>query len=428
MSVISTIISLAIIVLSIAAAFVSAAATSSVRSMPLARVRRLRESAEPGASAFDALAERPSHVGAVHALVTGVAFAAVAACIAWTLLGLWPGVATWVDGLVALVVGSVLVFALGEALPRALVAASPENVGLAVAPVAEALTSAVFPVVRVLSLPWTGATRLVTGERLSDVPWADAVEEHRFGTGEEETPVVDEAEAIFDAVAGLEQKIVREVMVPRTDMVAIEDTASIGEALEAIRSGGVSRMPVYHDTLDDIRGILYAKDLLAPLADPSIDARPVDLVRPAMFVPETKPVEELLKEMRRRTHIAIVADEYGGTAGLVTIEDLLEEIVGEIFDEYDPQVAMITQLPDGRVRVDARLTIDEIDERFGTDLDVEADTAGGLFTEVTGRIPEVGDTAEVQGLRLTVEAMEGNRVRQLVVEPAPVRDEEEDDR
>jgi CBS domain containing-hemolysin-like protein len=268
-------------------------------------------------------------------------------------------------------------------------------------------------------------TRLITGEKVADVPWMDAAEGHRTGTGEEEAAEGEQDEDMLEAVAGLELKIVREVMVPRTDMVAIEDTASIAEALEAIVAAGVSRVPVYHETLDDVRGVLYAKDLLPALADPTSTARPIELVRPALFVPETKAIEDLLREMRRRTHIAIVADEYGGTAGLVTIEDVLEEIVGEIFDEYDPQVAMVTELEDGRVRIDARLAVDEIDERFGTALDVEADTAAGLFTELAGHIPQAGESVEVQGLRFTVEEMEGNRVRQLIIESAPaLRDEE----
>jgi len=327
----------------------------------------------------------------------------------------------------AAVIGVVLVFGVGEALPRAIVAANAENLGLLVAPLASTLTSMLYPVARLLSLPSTGMTRLVTGERSPDVPWEDAAEEAR-SSSDEQSPEGGDADGMYDSVSGLESKVVREVMVPRTDMVAIEDTATIVEALAAITAAGVSRVPVYHDTLDDIRGILYAKDLLPHLANSVAGIRPIDLVRPALFVPETKPIEELLRDMRRRTHIAIVADEYGGTAGLVTIEDLLEEIVGEIFDEYDPQVPMVTALPDGRVRVDARLAVSELDERFGTDLeDVEADTAGGLFTELAGRIPQVGESVEVQGLRFTVEEMEGNRVRQLLVEPVPKHDNEEDD-
>jgi putative hemolysin len=425
MNVVSTIIALAVTVASVAASFVASGAEAAVRSVPLTRVRRLRESAERGALALDVLAERPSHVGAVHALVSGAAFAAVASVSGWVLQALWPGVPGWADAIIGVAVSGIVVFALGEALPRALVAANAENLGLAVAVPARRLTSIVYPVARILSLPWTGTTRLITGERAADVPWADAAEEHRIVSGEEEAPESGEGEPMHETVHGLEQKVVREVMVPRTDMVAIEDTATIAEALHEIVAAGVSRVPVFHETLDDIRGILYAKDLLPPLADPDSTARPVDLLRPALFVPETKPVEDLFRDMRRRTHIAIVADEYGGTAGLVTIEDLLEEIVGEIFDEYDPQVAMVTPIDETHVRVDARLGVDEIDERFGTALDVEADTAGGLFTEIAGHIPQVGESVEFQGLRFTVEAMEGTRVRQLIVESAPAHVDEE---
>jgi putative hemolysin len=320
----------------------------------------------------------------------------------------------------------VVVFSLGEALPRAISAANPEDTGLALAPAAHAISSVAYPVARILSAPWTAGTRLITGEHAADVPWTDAVEGHRVG--DEEMQSSDETEAMMDAFAGLERKVVREVMVPRTDMVAVEDTDSLQEALTAITAAGVSRVPVFHETLDDIRGILYAKDLLPTLSGPGPDVTLGDLARPALFVPETKPVDDLLREMRRRTHIAIVADEYGGTAGLVTIEDLLEEIVGEIFDEYDPEVAMVTTLSDGRTRIDARLGIDEIDELFGTVLEVDADTAAGLFTELSGNIPQPGESVEVQGLRFTVEEMEGNRVRQLIVEPAAPQEPEENQR
>lgn len=418
-------IALVISVVVLVAAFVMSAAEASVRSVSVARLRRLRDSAAHGSGALSLLAERPSHVGAVHALVSGVTVATISAVAAAVLAALLAGVPVWLDVVLAVICGSAVVFAFTEALPRAIAAANPEGVGLAVAGVARALTVSLFPIAHVLSMPFSGMTRLVTGERTPDVPWEDA-QETRFVSDEESGPG-EQAEDYFDAASGLERKVVREVMVPRTDMVALEDTATISEALAVITAAGVSRVPVYHDTLDDVRGILYAKDLLPALAAGSLDARPIDMVRPALFVPETKAIEDLLREMRHRTHIAIVADEYGGTAGIVTIEDLLEEIVGEIYDEYDPQVLMVTTLPDGRIRVDARLAVSEIDERFGTLLHVEADTAGGLVTELAGRIPLVGESVVVQGLRFTVEEMEGNRVRQLVVEPAPQHEEEDRD-
>jgi len=145
---------------------------------------------------------------------------------------------------------------------------------------------------------------------------------------------------------------------------------------------------------------------------------PATIVRPAYFVPETKLVEELLMEMRTRTHIAIVADEYGGTAGLVTIEDLLEEIVGEIFDEYDSAVPLVVEAEDGSLLVDARLPIDDLNERFDTAMELEADTVGGLFTEVAGHIPVVGESVDIEGLRLTVEELQGTRIMKLTVRPA----------
>jgi len=426
MSALSASIALLITAVGLMAAFVASAAESSVASVSPARARRLRESSVHGAAALAHLADKPSHVGAVHALVSSIAAASVAMAAASVLASLMVGVPVWLVACLAVVVGVVLVFGIGEALPRAMAAANAEGLGLAVAPIAARLTSVLYPVARVLSMPSTGMTRLVTGERSPDVPWEDEAEELR-SSADEDAPEGGDPEDFFDVVSGLESKVVREVMVPRTDMIAIEDTATIEEALAAVTAAGVSRVPVYHDTLDDVRGILYAKDLLPQLLIGALAVRPIDLVRPALFVPETKPIEDLLREMRRRTHIAIVADEYGGTAGLVTMEDLLEEIVGEIFDEYDPQVAMVTTLPDGRVRVDARLNVGEIDDRFGTVLDVEADTAGGLFTELSGHIPQVGESVVVQGLRFTVEEMEGNRVRQLVVEPDAGRDDEEDD-
>lgn len=425
MSGIAVSIALLVTAIGLVAAFVTSAAEATVEALSAVRVRRLHESSVRGSHALARISEKPSHVGAVHALVTGMAAASIAVA------GAWAGSTVvaaplWATALVSGAVAVVLAFAIGEALPRAMAAANAEGLGLAVAPVAWALTAALYPAARLLSMPSTGMTRLVTGDRSPDVPWEGAVEESRSAT-DDESQDAGEAADFLEAVAGLESKVVREVMVPRTDMVGIEDTASIEEALAAITAAGVSRVPVFHDTLDDIRGILYAKDLLPRLAGGDSGARPIDLVRPALFVPETKPIAELLREMRRRTHIAIVADEYGGTAGLVTMEDLLEEIVGEIFDEYDPQVPMLTTLEDGRVRMDARLAVGEIDERFGTDLDVDADTAGGLFTEIAGHIPQPGESVVVQGLRFTVEEMEGNRVRQLVVEPAPKHGDEEDD-
>jgi CBS domain containing-hemolysin-like protein len=237
----------------------------------------------------------------------------------------------------------------------------------------------------------------------------------------------DETASMIEAVGDLGEKVAREVMVPRTDMVCLEDTASVDEAIATITAAGVSRVPVYHDDLDDIRGVLYAKDLLRCVSDTSCSRRVSDHMREPLFVPETKPVEELLREMRRRTHIAIVLDEYGGTSGLVTMEDLVEEIVGEIYDEYDEQVQLVTDLGDGRYSIDGRLPIDDLAELLGVSLDdIDADTAAGVVSELAGHLPEVGESVMTAGVRMTVAAREGNRIRQFTTQPAS-RDRDEED-
>ena len=248
-------------------------------------------------------------------------------------------------------------------------------------------------------------------------PWITE-DEYRGHLPDDEEMARDETqETLIEAVSEFADKVVREVMVPRTDMTCLPDDADARDAIAMIEQAGYSRLPVFHETLDDIQGVLYAKDLLAALVkDPYV--RPVAIARKAFFVPETKPVQELLFEMRSRTHIAIVADEYGGTAGLVSLEDLLEEIVGEISDEYDSEVQLIQEIGGGRLRVDARLPVDDLNERFGTAIDLDADTVGGVVTEIAGRIPETGDSIEVEGLRMVVVELEGTRILTLVVEPA----------
>jgi len=245
--------------------------------------------------------------------------------------------------------------------------------------------------------------------------------------GSDDATSTEEAEAMIEALGDLGEKVVREIMVPRTDMVCLEDTATVDEAIATIVGSGVSRVPVFHEDLDDIRGVLYAKDLLRCVSDTTCSRKVTDHMREALFVPETKPVEELLREMRSRTHLAIVLDEYGGTSGLVSMEDLVEEIVGEIYDEYDEPLELVTELPSGGYSVDGRLPVDDLAELLEQDFDeVDADTAAGLVSEVAGHIPEIGEAVVVAGRRVTVEAREGNRIRRMTIEPA-TRDSDEED-
>ncbi|MDZ4654860.1 MAG: hemolysin family protein [Coriobacteriia bacterium] len=419
-------IELIFLVLLVAAMAVLSATDAAVALLTRSRTRRLIEADRKGAEAVDDLTERPSRLAGALAIVRVLAYALAAVAIV-EVANVTIGSITRAAWVAAAVIGAVIAFVIGETLPRALAVHNPERVALAAGGMALKLTGAFYPMARLLSAGWLWLVGLVAEERVADV-WVTE-DEHRTvaATDEEEVAREEAEEAFIDAVADFTTKIVREVMVPRPDMECLEDTATVAEAIEAIERSGYSRLPVYHESVDGVFGVLYAKDLLVCMGrgvcDPSIKT----LVREAYFVPETKPIEELLVEMRSRTHIAIVADEYGGTAGLVTIEDLLEEIVGEIFDEYDRAEPVMVALDTDRYRVDGRMPVDDLNEAFGTELDIEADTVGGLFVELAGHIPEVGEEIVVEGLRLTVEDVEGNRIRRMIVEPAANGTGEEDD-
>jgi CBS domain containing-hemolysin-like protein len=245
------------------------------------------------------------------------------------------------------------------------------------------------------------------GERATDL----IVEED--DGGEEEPSAQDAAEMeLISSVLEFTDAIVREVMVPRTDMVTVPAAADTDHALDVVIAAGRSRVPVTGEGLDDILGVLYAKDLLG-LMDSGQGAQPITaLMRKASFVPETKRVSELLKELQAdMVHLALVVDEFGSTAGLVTIEDLLEEIVGEIVDEYDVEEPMVTSLPDDVYLVDARLSVDELSEITGTELpDEDWDTVGGLVLGLAGRVPREGESFEYDRLLFVAERVQGRRV------------------
>lgn len=225
---------------------------------------------------------------------------------------------------------------------------------------------------------------------------------------------------LIHSIFEFNQTVVREVMVPRTDMVTINGTAGLMEALALFFGKGVSRIPVTGDDVDEVLGVLYLRDVARlsheqPLGYDSMKV--TEVARPALFVPESKNVDDLLRQMQLESnHLAMVVDEYGGIAGLVSLEDLIEELVGDISDEYDRALDDVKDLGEGRFRVSARLAVDELGELFGFDLDDdEVDTVGGLLTKGLGRIPESGDSASVSGLLLTADRTEGRRRRLATV-------------
>ncbi len=261
-----------------------------------------------------------------------------------------------------------------------------------------------------------GATTLRLANPLVDWFWATFAP---ISLPKPEQPEEFEQE-LHESVEEFTETIVREVMVPRIDMATVAAEASLSTALGVFLNRGYSRLPVVGKTIDDIRGVLYVKDV-ARLQHESPNKVALlavaDLARPAVFVPEFKPVDDLLRDMQASaTHIAIIVDEYGGVAGLVTMEDLIEEIVGEIADEYDRESASFIELNSNEYMVTARYSLFDLGELFELELeDEDVDSVGGLLTKHLGRLAEVGDSVEVSGLTLTAERIEARRKRLISI-------------
>jgi putative hemolysin len=272
-------------------------------------------------------------------------------------------------------------------------------------------------------------TRIVTAPFGADPNEGTLISEEDIkaviATGEEQG-VLDVGERnMLHSVFALGEKMVHEVMVPRTDIVAIDVNTPPQEVLESVVSAGHSRIPVYEGSPDQIIGVLYVKDLFRRLARGEKDVTIRPFLRPAQFVPETKKVDELLREMQKdKVHIAIVVDEYGGTAGLVTIEDLVEEIVGEIRDEYDVEDELVLPVSENEAIMDARVPFSEVQETFGIESPegvAEFDTLGGFLTHELGRLPKPGESVQRDGVKFVVESVEGRRVGRVRVIREPAR-------
>lgn len=306
---------------------------------------------------------------------------------------------------------------------------------------AGSLDGVMRPVMWLATIALTPAVALGTRlERLLNVilPPHPEMDEAREATAEQfrevvasEAEVTPREEELIHGVFTLGETAVHEIMVPRVDIAGIESTAPWSEVVDRFRSSEHARLPVYEETLDNIIGILYAKDMLPDVVSESEE--PADwhrLIRPPVIIPTSKLIDQQLREFQAtRTHIAIVTDEYGGTAGLVTIEDILEEIVGEIRDEYDVEEQEIEQLGDDRFWVLGRVTISELSERLGADMSHdEVTTVGGLAYELFGRVPKNGDAIEHAGFRIVIERVRRRRIERVYferTEPAEMAEAEE---
>jgi CBS domain containing-hemolysin-like protein len=313
-------------------------------------------------------------------------------------------------------VGVVLVarYALMGVGPRVVTRQRAERTAATAAGLLYPLGRVLGPLPRLLA---AAANALPLGRRSPDTELATRPDQRALVDIIERRPVIEPGEReMVRSVFELGDTIVREVMVPRTDMVFIDQDKTLGQALSLALRSGFSRIPVVGENEDDVVGIAYLKDIvLRDHEQPGSETtqRVSQVMRSATYVPESKPVDELLRQMQtERIHVAIVIDEYGGTAGLVTIEDILEEIVGEIADEYDNERAPVEWLAPGTARVTARLPVTELEELFSVAIDAEdVETVGGLLAHELGRVPIAGANATVQGLRLTAENLAGRRNR-----------------
>jgi len=336
----------------------------------------------------------------------------------------------WIALLVAIVVMAVVSFVLVGVSPRTIGRQHAIAVALATAPVVFWLHRILGPIARGLVAVGNAVT---PGHGYRDGPF-DTEEELReyVDLATDSELIEDDERKMIQSVFELDETIVRELMVPRPDMITIDASKTLGQAMRLFLRSGFSRVPVVDGNADAIDGVLYLKDVAARVFrhDEALDQPVSAVMREVNFVPDSKPADDLLREMQlARRHFAIVIDEYGGTAGLVTLEDIIEEVVGEIDDEFDRVTPGPEQLPDGSVRVPARMSVDDLADYFDVTLEEDdVETVGGLLAKLIGRVPIPGAAAQIAGLRLTADRLAGRRHQIATVVAERVTNDPADDR
>jgi magnesium and cobalt exporter, CNNM family len=408
---------LGVVLLLILLAAVLAAAEVIVTRTNKVRAYHLEEEGRRGAASLVKIVENPAPylsvllflLLAIH--LTGTTIATV---VAIRVIG-------DIGEVVATAVMTVLLFVLAEVTPKTYAVLHTDRVGLRVAPLVVGLTRVFGPLSQGLIKL---ANVIMPGRGLPEGPFVTEADIKAMAeVASDEEQIEEEEKELIHSIFEFGDTVVREVMTPQPDVVAIEESGSLDEVLDLVIRHGYSRIPVYRGSLDEIVGIVYAKDVLREL-HAGRDGRTLrELARRAYFVPESKKVADLLREMQKeKVHVAIVVDEFGSVAGIVTLEDLLEEIVGEIADEYDREEPQVEPAGDGRFRVNARLPVDELNELLDTHLpNEEWDTVGGLMMGILGRLPTQGERVEFEGLRFTAERVQGRRIGKVLIERVPGR-------
>ncbi|HEV7171922.1 hemolysin family protein [Pedococcus sp.] len=416
--------------LSVLLAFLLALAEAAIWRMSRVRAHELLEEGRPGAKSLARIVADSAAYLSVTAFLRIVAETTTAVLITLAVVDAVNGF--WSQVLIAIGVMALVSFVVVGVSPRTLGRQHSDQVALVASPFIVWLRRVLGPLARVLVALGNAVT---PGRGYRDGPFQSESELRDLVDLAGESSVIEAQERqMIHSVFELGDTVAREVMVPRTDMVTIDRGKSLRSAMSLFLRSGFSRIPVVGEGADDVLGLLYFKDVARRVnADPDANALPVTVqMRPMHYVPESKPVDDLLREMQRdQSHFAVVVDEYGGTAGLITIEDIIEEIVGEIADEHDRETPGVEDLGDGRTRVPATLPIDDLADLFDVEIDEdEVDTVGGLIAKQIGRVPIVGSHCEVAGLSLTAERMAGrrHRIATVIVErvsPPPAQDGDE---
>jgi putative hemolysin len=382
----------------------------------------LEEQGRRGATALRKLIEHPERA------INPVLFLLLLCnTVAATLVGV---VAAHVVGPLGVVVATafevVFIFVFAEAAPKTWAVQNTERAALIASPVVIALIK--IPPIRWITNGLIRVSNLILpGKGIKQGPFVSEEELLAMADAAAQDDVIEREErTLIHSIIDFGDTVVREVMVPRPDMVAVESSARVSDVVEIAIAAGYSRIPVFGQGIDDIVGVVFIKDLMRAEREGKQDQPVSEIMRAPYFVPETKKVSVLMREMQtQKFHQAVVVDEYGGTSGLVALEDLIEELVGEIEDEYDVQEVPFETLANGDLRVNARMSIDEVNELLDAELpEGDWDTVGGLVYSLLGHVPAEGETVDNNDIRLTAERVQGRRIGRVRVSRTPVTEDE----
>ncbi len=376
------------------------------------RIRKLAEEGDKRAKRVNKLLERPNRLLATILVgnnLVNIFAAAIATSVAMGFFGnAGIGIATGILTLILLI--------FGEITPKGFATRNSLRMSLVVSGPIEILVKILYPLVKVITFITNKIIGFLGGEAKTIAPFVTEEEiKMLMDVGEKEGVIEKDEREMIKGVFEFGDKEVKEIMVPRIDVKSFDKNVTIKDALDEILKTGYSRTPVFDGSIDNIIGILYTKDLLGYVKEGKLDMKIGDIIRPTYYVPETKELGDLLKDMqKKKIHMAIVVDEYGGTEGIVTMEDMLEEIVGEILDEYDVEEEGIRILDDRTAIVDSRTDIDDINEVMDLNLPPEEfETVGGLVFNTIGKIPVIGDRININGITLVVEKLRGRRISKV---------------